>query len=87
MNDVRRFLIVNMCQCENCQKMFYLCRTRMYTFTIKLDDIDPEELAQFSISENSSRHYGRKRKSRSSTSHNISHSKRNSSSRENEKKS
>ncbi|GEM_PF-900360 len=46
LSDTRRFLIVNLCQCENCGKMFYLCRTKISTFTVKLDDVNQEELLQ-----------------------------------------
>jgi len=92
LNDTRRFLIVNMCRCknENCGKMFYLVRTRIGTFTVKLDDVDPQELEQFAVkqSQSSTRHsHGRKRKSKARFNHDSSHEKHDSLRREEEKKS
>jgi len=70
--------------------MFYLVRTRISTFTVKLDDVDPQELEQFAIKQSQSpaRHsHGRKRKSRTRSSHDSSREKHDSLRREEEKKS
>ncbi|NPA23231.1 MAG: hypothetical protein GXO23_02920 [Crenarchaeota archaeon] len=91
LNDTRRFLIVNMCKCknDNCGKMFYLVRTRMGTFTVKLDDVDPQELAQYAPRQVSQpRHsHGKKRKSRASSGRDNYREKHDSLRREEEKKS
>ncbi len=91
LNDTRRFLIVNLCKCknDNCGRKFFLVRTRMGTFTVKFEDVDPQELTQYAPkSSPASRHsHGKKRKGRAVSSHDSCREKRDSLQREEEKKS
>ncbi len=87
LNDVRKFLIVNICECDHCKGKFYLLRTRTCTYIIKFDDVDPREIIELSTSGERRRYHGKKRKNKSSTSHDSYHGRHDGSSRENEKKS
>ena len=66
LSNTKKFLIVSICQCENCGKMFYLCRTKICTFTVKLEEVSKDELLGETQSKETQRRRSRRRGGRRS---------------------